>query len=211
MAVVYVHKIRQTGVVFYVGIGLRESRAFQKKYRNNHWRNIVNKHEYDVEIMERDLSWSDACLMEIDLISKYKRHVDGGSLCNITKGGEGVVGICMSDNHKKKISNSNKGKKRSIETRLRISKSRKGIVFSESHRLNISKSRTGKNMSEEFKMKRSQCTTLGMHPLAKEVVDLFNGIFYSCIKEACIATNTPYSREIQRIRRGHKDARFSLV
>ena len=130
-------------------------------------------------------------------------------MCNITKGGDGVVGIKMTEEQKCKISNSNKGKIRSIEARLNISKGRTGIIFSDKHRENISKAKMGFKCSDEFKRRRVELTTLGNHFQAIEVVDLMTGIFYSCIKEACIATNSIYTTEVQRMKRNSIKARFS--
>ena len=211
MAIVYLHRKANNKEVFYVGIGKTIERAFQKKYRNKHWINITNKYEYEVEIVKDGLTWTEACDLEINLIKKYKRKCDGGCLCNVTIGGDGVVGVEMSEDHKRKISKSNTGKKRSIQTKQNISNARKGIVFSEEHRKNISSSRKGIKMPESFRKKRSELTALGKHPLAKEVIDLQTGIAFSCIKEACISLNCDYKRESQRLRLGSKYRRFEAV
>lgn len=208
MAVVYCHRRKDTGVIFYVGIGLTIERAFQKKYRNQYWKNIVNLVGYDVEVLKEGLSWDEACEIEKELIAKYKRKHEGGTLCNVTIGGDGVVGVCWTEEHRKKISEGNKGKIRSEETRRRISEGRKGIVFSESHKEKIRKNRKGMKMSEEFKKRRSELTSLGNHPKAKMVVDLQTGIFYFCLKEACIVNNCNYSKEVQRTRNKSKRSRF---
>ena len=47
---VYVHRTADTGRIFYVGKGTK-NRAWTKGSRNLHWRNIVNKHGYTVEIV----------------------------------------------------------------------------------------------------------------------------------------------------------------
>jgi hypothetical protein len=211
MAIVYVHKKKETEQIFYVGIGKELQRAYQKKFRSDYWKSIVSKYGFDVEIIKQDISWEEACILEIELIAKYKRKCDGGFLCNITKGGDGVVGIKMTQEQKDKISNSNKGKTRSIETRLNISKGRTGIIFSDNHRKNISKAKMGFKCSDEFKKRRVELTTLGNHFKAIEVVDLMTGIFYSCIKEGCIATNSIYTTEVQRMKRNSIKARFSSV
>ena len=208
MAVVYIHKRADNGDVFYIGIGKTEKRAYQEKHRNQYWKNVAKKHGYVVCVIKRDISWDEACSMEVELIAKHKRKVHGGSLCNITAGGDGVVGVKMPEGQKKKISESNKGKKRSLQTRNKISKSRIGIVFSEDHRLNISKSNKGQKYSQEFKDKISKATSLGNHPKAKVVLDLQTGIFYTSIKEACIRNCLIYTTEVQRARKVAKNARF---
>lgn len=209
MAIVYVHKKKETEEIFYVGIGKELQRAYQKKFRSNYWKNIVSKYGFDVEIIKQNISWEEACIVEIELIAKYKRKCDGGALCNITKGGDGVVGIEMTQEHKDKISKSNKGKKRTDETKKKISISKKGISFSDKHRENIRKAKIGFKCSDEFKRRRVELTTLGNHFKAIKVVDLVTGIFYSCIKEGCIATNSIYTTEVQRMKRNSIKARFS--
>lgn len=201
MAVVYTHTRLDNNLVFYVGIGLDVKRAYQKKFRNAHWKSIVNKHGYDVEIIHCDITWDEACDIEKELIAKYKRKCDGGSLCNLTIGGDGVVGMYRSEEYRKKISDGNKGKKRTEEQRMNISKGRTGIVFSEEHRKNISKAKTGKNLPVETCAKMSNSRK-------KPVVDLHTGIKYDCIKEACDNTGEKFFYHRYRINRSHMKRRF---
>ena len=66
-------------------------RAYTKKSRNVHWRNIVNKVGYDVEILYENISWEEACEKEIQLIKNYGRmDLKLGSLVNMSDGGEGL-------------------------------------------------------------------------------------------------------------------------
>ena len=182
MAVVYTHTRLDNRLVFYVGIGLDIKRAYQKKFRNAHWKAIVNKHGYSVEILNVDIEWAEACEIEKSLIAKYKRKCDGGALCNLTIGGDGVVGMYRSEEYRKKISDGNKGKKRTEEQRMNISRGRTGIVFSEEHRKNISTGKTGKKLAVETCAKMSNSRK-------KTVVDLDTGIFYNCISDACYHTS----------------------
>jgi hypothetical protein len=56
-----------------------------------------------------DLTWEQACEKEIEFIKLYGRSDLGlGSLCNLTEGGEGVIGMRHSDETKKKLSEDNK-------------------------------------------------------------------------------------------------------
>jgi len=91
MAYVYRHIRHDKNVPFYIGIGNDEkySRAHNDRERNNYWKNIVNKTTYDVEIILDNLTWGDACKKEIEFIALYKRVGDGGTLCNMTLGGDG--------------------------------------------------------------------------------------------------------------------------
>lgn len=181
MAIVYTHTRLDTGKVFYVGIGLDIKRAYQKRFRNAHWKAIVSMHGYRVDVLFDGITWEEACEIEVCLISKYKRKCDGGSLCNLTIGGDGVVGMVWTDEHKK-ISKGNKGKRRTEEQRKNISVGRTGIVFSEEHRRKISENKLGKKLNKETCAKMSNSRK-------KPVLDLETGIFYDWLYEACYHTS----------------------
>ena len=142
MAVVYFHRRKDTNEVFYVGIGDKEKRAYKKSNRghNHYWKNIVNKVGYDVEIVYTDLTWDEACELEIKYIADFGRKDLGlGNLVNMTDGGEGRKrphtdqtkrkiseghkGKIVSNKTRKKMAENNKGKKRSLETRIKMNKS----------------------------------------------------------------------------------------
>jgi hypothetical protein len=150
MAIVYKHIRKDTNMVFYIGIGKSEKRAYSKRQRNKHWRGVVNKHGYDVEIIQEGLSWEEAQKVEIELISKYGRHDLGkGSLVNQTDGGDGNNNqICTE------------------ETRLKMSKAHMGKVFSEESRAKISKALTGRKQSPEHREK-NRLKQLGVSPSAE--------------------------------------------
>jgi hypothetical protein len=122
MAVVYLHKKKNNGEVFYVGIGLNEERAYSSKGRNIHWKGVVNKYGYDVEIIQSDIDWKTACEQEQYLIKKYGRD----NLTNMTDGGEGLVNpneevrkklrYPKTEEHKQKLREHQIGVKQSDET-----------------------------------------------------------------------------------------------
>jgi hypothetical protein len=115
---VYEHLKPNTGEVFYIGKGC-DKRAYQKRSRNNHWTNIVNKYGLEVNIVYNNLTNSEASQKEIDLIEFYGLD----NLCNMTQGGDGCV--LLKQESKDKISNSLKGKIQSQETKDKRSKSLK--------------------------------------------------------------------------------------
>ncbi len=161
MAIVYIHKRNDTNKVFYVGIGKSKYRATEKRGRSEYWKRIVNKHGREVEIIAKDLSWEDACKLEIFLISQYGRlDLKTGNLVNMTDGGEGVVNL--SKESRMKISKSQIGVKLSKEHCEAISKGKIGAIFSDEHRANLSKANQGrispmkdKKMSDESRLKMS--------------------------------------------------------
>lgn len=148
---VYIHT-RSDNVVFYVGIGSPD-RPYQHTNRNKHWHHTTGKYAWTVTILYQNLTWDHACVLEIELIKKY-REISGDKLCNQTIGGEGtkgLTGVKQSPESIEKRRVANTGKKRSEEARARMSASRKGIVFSEEHRAKIAEA--SRNMSPEIRAK----------------------------------------------------------
>jgi hypothetical protein len=121
MAIVYQHRRLDTNEIFYIGIGKSKRRLKSKFSRNTLWWNIVNKHNYYVEILYQDISWEEACTIETELIKKYGRiDLKTGILCNMTDGGDGLNNI--TDELRSKIG-LKKGFKHTEETKLKISNS----------------------------------------------------------------------------------------
>ncbi len=114
--VLYQHKRLDNSCIFYVGIGNIE-RAYSKHGRNKHWKNIINKTDYEVQILKYNLSVYEAFEMEKGLISFYKRE----NLSNMTDGGDGCKNLKHSVESKLKMSKSHTGKKLSKESILKRS------------------------------------------------------------------------------------------
>ncbi len=96
MPYVYLHKRLDKNEIFYVGIGFSNEnlkRAYRKDGRNSIWNKITNKSEYEVLIYKKNISIEEAFDIERSLIKSHKRIKDGGTLSNITFGGEGVCGF----------------------------------------------------------------------------------------------------------------------
>lgn len=83
---VYLHTRLDTGEVFYVGKG-KGRRATTRWSRNVWWNRVAAKAEWISSIVQDGMSESDAHLLEMWLIAKF-RHC-GVSLCNIDDGGGG--------------------------------------------------------------------------------------------------------------------------
>ena len=111
---------------FYIGIGTKPinyeliptyhktiyHRAYTKtKSRSIHWKNIINKTNYIVQIIYESDCIIEIQEKEIEFISLYN-----SSLCNLTSGGHGITSFKHSKEAKLKIRNANIGKKRSKET-----------------------------------------------------------------------------------------------
>ena len=83
---VYLHKRKDNNSVFYIGKG-RNSRAYQKTYRNKEWQSIVNSVGFYNEFAQKYLSEEEAFKLERDLIKQYGIN----NLANINLGGDGGV------------------------------------------------------------------------------------------------------------------------
>lgn len=140
--------------VFYIGIGgTNTRRAWETRYRNSLWNNVVNKNKgnYIVEILFTNLTKEEACLKEIEFIALYKRRQDGGTLTNFQLGGDLKSGYIMSNEQKLVISKFHKGntyalgfkwsqedkEKMSLQRRGRVGPNR-GKSFSEETKRNMS-------------------------------------------------------------------------
>jgi hypothetical protein len=181
---------------FYVGIGSKKNanfftmsneyeRAFVKKRRNAWWQNITQKTNYKIDIICESNDYGFIQEKEKEFISIYKK-----TLCNMTLGGEGTLGvepwnkglnIWINKKHPnagKKLTEETKRKK--SESMKNSDKNLKGKVLPDWWREKIRQKKIGKN-NPMFGKKS---------PMAKTVVDIVTGIEYSSIVES--AKSTPY-------------------
>jgi len=118
MAIVYIHRRTDNNEIFYVGIGKEEKRAKSTYKRSKFWRNYVNLHSYEYEIVLDNVSWKEACKKEIELISFYgRRDLKSGTLVNMTFGGEG--GATTTGRKRPDLSERNKTSKNMLGISLR--------------------------------------------------------------------------------------------
>lgn len=100
----YAHYRKDNGNPFYIGIGTKKlnsaptnkgvySRAYTKTSRNDYWKNIVAKTDYEVEILLESDDYKFIQKKEVEFIALYGRKVNAGTLVNITEGGDGVIGV----------------------------------------------------------------------------------------------------------------------
>lgn len=161
MAVVYLHRRKDNNEVFYVGIGNDIKRAFDTKNRKNkHWKNIVTKYGYIVEIVEENLSWFDACIKEKELIKNYGRYdINEGTLVNMTDGGDGQSN--PSEETRKKLKY-----KKTEEHKVKLRTYQLGVKQSEEtikKRIN-----NGFHKTEEYRKKMSESLSGDKNPNKKE-------------------------------------------
>lgn len=90
---VYLHKRPTDGSPFYVGKG-KGNRAWVSKSRNQHWRNVVNKHgSFVVEIIKENLTEQEAFDFEAETI----KSIGIENLTNQTLGGISTTGMVHSE------------------------------------------------------------------------------------------------------------------
>lgn len=186
----YMHTSKTDGRIFYIGIG-NERRPYRKDARNKDWRNFVKDNGYDVTILVENLTWQEACELEIKMIAFYGREDKvGGSLLNKTDGGDGNKN--PSEEQRKKMSDSQKrignkppsrkGQKQSEESRKRMSNSKKKM--SEETKKKIGQAGIGRKVSKETRNKMSMSRSGSKSALAKKVLNTKTGVYYNTITEA---------------------------
>jgi hypothetical protein len=177
---VYIYYHPVTNIPFYVGKGSKKRAWIHLTSKaHNHFIHTIEKirkegNEPLVKIYKNNLCEKEAYELEMLLIKKYGKKVDGtGCLCNKTNGGEGggVIGRVVSEETRKKMSESQKGKKLSEEQiehlrelgrnvseeiKKRISITNTGRKLSEETRKKMSDSRRGRVVSEETRKKLSE-------------------------------------------------------
>ena len=124
------------------GRGYRGNKYFYRAIEKYGWVN------FEHIIITRGLSEDEAKWLEIELIKEFDT-TDKNKGYNITLGGEGTTGLKRSEEARKKQSENHsrywKDKERSEETRRKISESTRGKQCSEKTKEKIGKAKIGKN------------------------------------------------------------------
>ena len=55
MSLVYQHRRKDNGQIFYIGIGESINRAYDKSGRNNIWKRIAQETDYSIEIIKNSI------------------------------------------------------------------------------------------------------------------------------------------------------------
>ena len=172
MAYVYRHIRLDKNEPFYIGIGSDKAyeRSRERYNRNGLWKIIANKSNIEIEILLDGLNYNDAKEKEKEFIALYGRKNNGtGILTNLTDGGEGTLGIVITEETRRKLSisrmgnKSRTGQKLSEETKLKMSLARKGVKrpkLTEEHKKKLSLAKIGKKQSIETIEKRNESRRL---------------------------------------------------
>lgn len=117
---VYIHYRADNLTPFYVGKG-SGNRAKVKLNRTDYWKGIVSKYGYIAQIYQDNLTEEEAYTSEKIIINQLKNN--GVKLVNFKDGGDS--GFRFSDEVKAKMSQTNKGRIYSIETKKKMSEAKK--------------------------------------------------------------------------------------
>ena len=150
--------LREDKTPYYIGKG-KGNRAYKK-----HRKGIgVPKDKSRIIFLKQNLTEEEAFRHEIYMIAVFGRKDLGtGILHNLTDGGDGASGYVFSEETKKKLSEAHKGnttwlgKTHSEETKRKMSDTRKGKTHSEETKRKQSEAKKGKTFSEESKRKMSE-------------------------------------------------------
>ena len=123
MSIVYAHRRKDNGEIFYIGMGVCEKRANRFSGRNRYWNEVYNECGVEVDVLAKDLTVEEAEELEMFLIEE----IGLSNLTNITRGGQkGRLGDRKTKQERQKISKSRTGLKFSKEQKKKISESKKG-------------------------------------------------------------------------------------
>ena len=141
--------LREDGTPYYIGKG-NGNRA----YKRNKKEIKPPKDKSRILILKQNLTEQEAFKQEIYMIAVFgRKDLETGILHNRTDGGEGSSGVIKSEELRKKISNSMKGRTFTKEHLNKISKKLKGRIISQEHRKKNSEKLKGRKLSEETKKK----------------------------------------------------------
>ena len=162
---VYTHHRATDGAIFYVGKGTK-GRAYKTHGRNVHWKRVVAKYGYYVNIVAGGLTESEALKKETSLIAEIGKI----ALCNMTDGGEGMSGYRHSETGKFKIAASKVGKPRPPEAVEKMRLSKLGKNASEATRQKMSDARKGhRHSAEAVEKMRQKAAARSAETIAKQV------------------------------------------
>lgn len=188
---IYRHVRPDKNVPFYIGRGANYAdrsiyrRSKSLKGRNYIWKSIVakNNNNYYIDIMYETDYLDEILKKEIEFISLYGKIIDNnGTLCNLTNGGDGSLGLKHTEETKNKMSI--KRKNNPIYTERLKSKE---FITQRIKSLKINGyvgSMNGKTHSEATILLMKSQRAGGNNVNAKKVLNTNTGEIYKCVGDA---------------------------
>lgn len=128
----------------YLGSGIILKQAVDKYGPENFSRNIIDIAYSKEELKQKEYEYS-----------VFFDVVESDDWYNIVYGGGATLGYHFTDEQREKISKSLQGREMSEEARKKMSESKKGVPFTDEHKRNLSKSQIGRVFSDETRKKMS--------------------------------------------------------
>lgn len=191
MFYVYLHRRASDNSVFYIGKGCKY-RAYEthKSKRSVYWIRVYQKHGRVVEIVKDNLTEKEAIALEVALIAQYGIE----NLCNHSSGGEsGGSGRVWSEESRKKLSESKKGKKQpwagkhlTEDGKRRIIESKKGkpAPWLIGEKNPMKNTEIAKKMSESQKGQKRPKVTGILNGSARSIICIETGVHFDTMKSA---------------------------
>lgn len=188
---IYRHIRPDKNVPFYIGRGANYAdrsiyrRSKSLKGRNYIWKSIVakNNNNYYIDIMYETDYLDEILKKEIEFISLYGKIIDNnGTLCNLTNGGDGSLGLKHTEETKNKMSIKRKNNPKYTE-RLKS----KEFITQRIKSLKINGyvgSMNGKTHSEATILLMKSQRAGGNNANAKKVINTNTSEIYKCVGDA---------------------------
>lgn len=190
---IYRHIRPDKNVPFYIGRGENYNdrsiyrRSKSLKGRNYIWKSIVKKNDdnYLIEILYESNSLSEIMEKEIEFIKLYGKIIDGtGTLCNLTNGGDGSLGLKHTQEARKKMSENRKNNPKYID-RLRSPEFKVHRAFILKKNGYIGSMNGKKHSKSTIDLMKKQRMG-GCNVNAKKVINKLTGVIYDCVGDASI-------------------------
>lgn len=193
---VYRHIRLDKNEPFYIGIGAKKKdrytvwtseykRAFEIIRRNNVWKSIVSRTEFEVEILAEFESYKEAQEKEKELIKYYGRIINNtGCLANLTEGGEGAAGRIATSEAIKKTSSAHMISVIHKESKRIFPSIKEAALFSGMNRQTLCRHLKAGNPKCEFKFLDEKLNKEYSNSLYIPVVHKITGEVFISVSEA---------------------------